>query len=126
MYDLPIYQACMKIGKKDFNKFLDKFIVLAEKDLQTTKLLLQKGDAKICIKYSKLEHLVSHLQLILDVNDMNQEIFSIEKRFFFIFIVKKRQILFQNSMKIFLRIFFEVLHIYVAQKMKILETWPIF
>ena len=67
MYDLPIYQACMKIGKKDFNKFLDKFIVLAEKDLQTTKLLLQKGDAKICIKYSKREHLVSHLQLIVDV-----------------------------------------------------------
>ena len=38
-----IYQACMKIGEKDFN-FLDKFIVLAEKDLQTTKVLLQKGD----------------------------------------------------------------------------------
>ena len=34
----------MKIGQKDFNKFLDKFIVFAEKDLQTTKLLLQKGD----------------------------------------------------------------------------------
>jgi hypothetical protein len=47
-----IYQACMKIGEKDFN-FLDKFIVLAEKDLQTTKRLLQKGDAKICIKYIK-------------------------------------------------------------------------
>ena len=41
----------LKIGKKDFNKFLDKFIVLAEKDLQTTKLLLQKGDTKTCIKY---------------------------------------------------------------------------
>ena len=51
-----IYQACMKIGKKDFNKFLDKFIALAEKNLQTTKLFLQKGDAKICIKYSKLGH----------------------------------------------------------------------
>ena len=31
-------------NRHDFNKFLDKFIVLAEKDLQTTKLLLQKGD----------------------------------------------------------------------------------
>ena len=41
-----IYQACMKIGEKDFNEFLDKFIVLAEKDLQTTKLLLQKGEQR--------------------------------------------------------------------------------
>ena len=65
MYDLPIYQACMKIGKKDFNKFLDKFIVLAEKDLQTTKLLLQKGDAKICIKYSKLgSSILSHCRFL--------------------------------------------------------------
>ena len=42
-------QACMTYlssheNRHDFNKFLDKFIVLAEKDLQTTKLLLQKGD----------------------------------------------------------------------------------
>ena len=57
----------LNVRKKDFNKFLDKFIVLAEKDLQTTKLLLQKGDAKICIKYSKLDIFVSHLQLISDV-----------------------------------------------------------
>ena len=40
--------------------------------------------------------------------NINQEIFSIEKRknvFFFIFTVKKPQTLFQNSMTIFLRIF---------------------
>ena len=63
------------------------------------------------------------------MNDINQEIFSIEKRkkcIFFIFTVKKPQILFQNSMRIFLRILFEVLHISVGQKIKILKTRPDF
>ena len=58
----------MKIGEKDFNEFLDKFIVLAEKDLQTTKLLLQR-ETQRCVSsmYSKLGQFVSHLQLIVDV-----------------------------------------------------------
>ena len=46
--------------------------------------------------------------------------------FFFIFTLIKPQLLFQNSMTIFLRIFFEVFHISVGQKIKILEISPDF
>ena len=49
------------------------------------------------------------------------------KMFLFHFFSKKTpQILFQDSMTIFQRIFLKVLHISVGQKIKILETRPDF
>ena len=60
------------------------------------------------------------------MNDINQEIFSAEKRFFFHFYSKKISNIISKNNEDFSENFFEVLHISVGQKIKILETRPDF
>ena len=65
----------------------------------------------------------------LTLNDKNQEIFSIEKRknrFFDFFFINRTSNIISKLNDHFSEDFFEILHIFVGQKIKILGNRPVF